>query len=279
MDFLDCYQLCKTADSAQLWAWTTHEDEQLRYAAGRQLQYEKFSAIAQVIEEKLSSKFDPRSWEMMAFIVGQPQAELTRDDIVRIQDILTRLLCSDNEAVVASVICALGHLYSNGLLGEEDFCQFEPAIRTACDRDDRDTRISLLFAIASLPPRSFLADYVLQQMRRPGQDPDSSETVSWALFALEYGPYPFEEVDPLLITIAETVDSDVAAEALTLLVQREQDSALALAEEYCKRRESAFAFDAEIEIHDDLLTVLADSRDERLRAIYQRLNALLKASD
>lgn len=279
MDFLDCYIACRTADPEQLWDWIMDEDQELRYAAGRQLQHEQFAAIVSAIEERLSLEFDPRSWEMMAFIIGQPQSQLTSDDIICICDILTRLLDSGNQAVTASVICALGHLYSNDLLGEQDFCRFEQVIRVACDRDDLDIRISLLFAIAFFPHRNFLADYVLQQIQRSRQDPFASQMVPWVLFALEYGPYPSNEADSFLIDIAGTAASDVAAEALVILLQREVDAAVALAEEYCVQRESSLAEDTELEIHDEVLRSLADSRDERLHEIYQRLNAVIEAID
>lgn len=198
---------------------------------------------------------------MAAFLVGQPQVELSGDDIAQIRGFLVRLLGCEVRSVVASVLAALGHLYSYGRLGEGDFCLFESAFREACACGDPVFRVPLLFAAVSVPCRGFLEDFVVSQLRC-----GDVEVVSWALLAVECAPYPFVGVDPVLLEIAGDVDSDVAVEALILLVRCGVGEAVGLVEQLCTQG-------CECDECGELVDALAESADERFRDVYRRLIA------
>lgn len=113
------YIQCRNAATAQLEQWLDSDDEALRQAAVMRLHFVPTGELADIWRRKLTdgSRYGQ---ETAAALMAQPQHPF-QAYLPEIKANLTRLLHEGNDTVRSCALAALGHLFGNGHLTENDF--------------------------------------------------------------------------------------------------------------------------------------------------------------
>ena len=236
------YIQCRNAAAAQLEQWLDSDDEALRQATVMRLHFAPTGELADIWRRKLTdgSRYGQ---ETAAALMAQPQHPF-QAYLPEIKANLTRLLHEGNDTVRSCALAALGHLFGNGHLTENDFSGSLQTDILAAAHGSPPLQNALCQSAWRFPAHDEIKQFLIRQLDKP----DTAQA-SWALFSLDnHEPrYEATAITPLLLRLLDRTPvhdpfrSDIAAslirrgetavipELKRLLCQQEIDSEICLA--------------------------------------------------